>query len=210
MRYLKECFAVLTVLAVASVGSAATVGTFEVDFLGVEYNGDGTSTWTYKVSSDDDNQTGALSHWTLELCPDATVVSPTTSYTTIASYNGATGRADITYEVEIGNDPTLGIYGIKFQDAKDANGDEANLGEDGVMEMDIFQFTLDKHYAVSDGITVMHNDVGVKNQDTAVGVIQGPAIDCTTHVVPVPAAAWMGLSLLGGIGLSRKIRRGNA
>ena len=189
---------------------AATVGTFEVDFLDVSYNGDGTSTWTYKVSSDTDSQTHALSHWTLELCPDATVVSPIGTYTTIDSFTDGggtmyTGRADITYTVVLGLDTPSGVSGIKYEDAKNAAGDEDNLGEDGAMEMDIFQFTLDKHYAVDDtnlAATKAGGDV-----DTA--TILGPSLDCETHVVPVPAAGWMGAALLGLMGIT-KARRNRA
>ncbi len=192
-------------------GSAATVGDFEVDFLDVMYNVDGTSTWTYKVSSDSDTRTSALSHWTLKLCPDAHVVSPTGTYETITPFvDGGghifTGRSGIFYTVVLGNDATTGISGIKFEDAVDAAGDEANLGEDGIMEMDIFQFTLDKHYVVDDTVMVATKASGEIGQS----IIMGPSLQCETHTVPVPAAAWTGLAALTGLLTTRKARQHHA
>ncbi len=191
---------------------AATVGDFEVDFLDVSYNIDGTSTWTYKVTSDADTKTKALSHWTLQLCDDAVVVSPIGSYTTLSSFTDGggdtfTGRADITYTVVLGLDATSGVSGIKYEDAVDASGDTANLGENGVMEMDLFQFTLDQHYVVDNTVLAATKAGGAV--DTA--TILGPSLDCHTQtvVVPTPAASGLGAGLLGLMVLA-KARKKNA
>ena len=205
LKHLKKMiFTIGAGLVLASSATAATVGDFEIDFLGVDYNADGTSTWTYKVASDTDTSTMALSHWALELCEDVQIIEPAEgegTYTTLASFDGFTGRADITYDVVYDLDPTTGIDGIKFENATNALGEEDNLGEDGVMEMDIFQFTLDQHYAVDT------NGVGVvAGPGSDLGMIDGPSLDC--HLVPVPAASWMGLSLLAGLGVVRKWQMG--
>jgi hypothetical protein len=146
----------------------ADLGIFTVSFLGKTDNPDGTSTWTYAVTSDDlpgSEGSPALSHWDLGLCsPAIDGVSPGhgETYTTIGSFDGTTGREGIEYTVEIVLDPHTGIRGIKFEDG------DPNLGEDGQVETDIFQFTLDDHY------DTMCVEVGTKaggevNQDYILG-----------------------------------------
>ena len=55
--------------------SVVTLQGFGIELLGVTDNGDDTFTWTYRVTSDGDDHTKALSHWTLALC-DIDVVIP--------------------------------------------------------------------------------------------------------------------------------------
>ncbi|HID93039.1 MAG TPA: hypothetical protein EYP60_02980, partial [bacterium (Candidatus Stahlbacteria)] len=78
--------------------SLTTLQGFKIEFLGVDDNDDGTYTWTYKITSDGDRRTPALSHWTLALCDNAinTVVpGDSNTYTTIPSFDGHTGRSGI-------------------------------------------------------------------------------------------------------------------
>jgi hypothetical protein len=164
--------------AQGSCPDEANFGIFIVSFLGKTDNPDGTSTWTYAVTSD--NETGAqgspaLSHWDLGLCsPAIDGVSPGhgETYTTVGSFDGATGRAGIEYTVEIGLNPHTGIRGIKFE-----NGDP-NLGEDGQVETDIFQFTLDDHYDTT-CVEVGTKGGGEVNQ----GYILGPACGTTALIL---------------------------
>ena len=148
------------------------VGGFTIAFLGVEYNADGTSTWTYSITSD--SATGpdsrALSHWVLEICePAIGGVTPADTYTTIGTFDGVLGREEITYDVVIGLDAGgTDITGIKFEDG------EPNLGEEGKEETDIFQFTLDDHYVVTPV------QVGTKaGKKTDTDYISGPACSLT-------------------------------
>lgn len=94
---------------------------YQVDLVSNEDNGDGTNTFTYAVTGL--NPPNALSHWTLgiDTCLDS-LVSPTgNSYTTVTSIpqcGDGTYDCEVShYSVETGNDATLGINGIKFQDA---------------------------------------------------------------------------------------------
>jgi hypothetical protein len=161
-----------------SCGDEADLGIFTVSFLGKTDNPDGTSTWTYAVTSDNvpgSEGSPALSHWDLGLCyPAIESVSPGhgETYTTIGSYGVTVGREGIDYTVEIGLDPHTGIRGIKFE-----NGDP-NLGEDGKEETDIFQFTLDKHYD-TECVPVGTKAGGEVNQ----GYILGPACSTTAIIL---------------------------
>ncbi|MBN1259607.1 MAG: hypothetical protein JXB35_02910 [Anaerolineae bacterium] len=147
----------------------AVIGGFTVCFVGKNDNADATSTWTYAIQSDDDNKTAALSHWVLELCPAVLDdVSPNDgdNYTTPGSFGNIMGRAGINYTIAVGQDPTLGITGIKFEDG------EPNLGEDGAVETDIFQFTLP-----TDNIGYAPIQVGTKaGQNRITGAILGPRL----------------------------------
>jgi len=86
-------------VAMASANGALEIGrgrdAHRFEFLGVDYNKDGTSTWIYRVTS---GRRPSLSHWVLEvdrsLSDDAIV--------------------DASEDCEVGKDPTTGIYGFKF------------------------------------------------------------------------------------------------
>ncbi|PTX60412.1 putative secreted protein (Por secretion system target) [Kordia periserrulae] len=75
---------------------------FIFEFLGVQYNLDGTSTWTYKVTGNGARR--SLSHWKLKLYDDHTVNS--------ASPN--------TWEAHV--DPHFQYYGIKWDSSVNKNG----------------------------------------------------------------------------------------
>lgn len=77
---------------------------FKFEFDGVTNNGNGTSTWTYTVTGVGANRD--LSHWVLALCEDHEIID--------ASYPG---------KWEVVNDPTTGIYGIKWDKEVGKNGD---------------------------------------------------------------------------------------
>ena len=49
--------------AVAAASDTLVVDDHRFEYLGVEYNADGTSTWTYRVTS---GEKPSLSHWVLE------------------------------------------------------------------------------------------------------------------------------------------------
>ena len=148
---------------------AAVVGGFTVCFIGKTDNSDNTSTWTYAVQSDDDEATPALSHWSLQLCPAALpYVEPNDgdTYLTPADFDGFEGREGIEYTVVLGPDPTTGTGGIKYEDGT------PNLGEDGQVETDIFQFTMP-----TQNIAVGETTFGIKAADGYTGTIQGPVFE---------------------------------
>jgi hypothetical protein len=182
MKIRKATIGIVVVLLVLVLASAASVAAyspipddcldtveiagFTVCFAGKEDNGDNTTTWTYAVQSDGENSTPALSHFTLQLCPTTYPhVEPGQgdTYTTPASYNSITGREGIEYIVEIGEDPTTGVEGIKFEEG------EPLLGEDGAIEVDIFQFDLP-----TENIGIGEINVGIKAADAYTGTIDGP------------------------------------
>jgi VCBS repeat-containing protein len=74
-----------------------SVGGHTFEYLGVTYNDDGTSTWTYRVTS---GRKPSLSHWVLEFDPslkESNIVNASEDYT-------------------VGNDPSTELYGIKFDE----------------------------------------------------------------------------------------------
>lgn len=155
------------------------VGDFTIYFLDVTYNPDGTSTWTYSVSSDCATRppSYALSHWVLEICQparDGATPGDGDTYTTLASFSNVSGRAGIDYTIRVGLDGSdTGISGIKYEDARHSDGSSADLGEGG-FETDIFQFTLDAPYETTPV------QVGTKADGLIVtDVILGPACDST-------------------------------
>lgn len=145
------------------------IGGFTVCLAGYDDNGDGTTTWTYAVQSDDQNSTSALSHLDIELCPTTyPYVEPGNgeTYSTPAVYRTFNGREGIEYTVQIGIEPSTYVSGLKFE------GGEPNLGEDGVVEVDIFQFTLP-----TKNIGVGQISFGIKASDAATGSILGPVFE---------------------------------
>jgi hypothetical protein len=144
---------------------------FTVCFAGQDDNNDGTTTWTYAVKSDGENSTAALSHLTIQLCPTTyPYVEPghEDTYTTPGSYKTITGREGIEYIVQIGEDPTTGVGGIKFEEG------EPLLGEDGAVEVDIFQFDLP-----TQNIGVGEITFGIKAAGDYTGTIDGPTFQDT-------------------------------
>ncbi|WP_298515440.1 SdrD B-like domain-containing protein [uncultured Kordia sp.] len=75
---------------------------FLFEFLGVHYNLDGTSTWTYKVTGNGARRN--LSHWKLKLLDEHNVISSSPN----------------TWEVHV--DPHFQYYGIKWDSSVNKNG----------------------------------------------------------------------------------------
>lgn len=142
------------------------LGGFTICFIDKTDDADGFSTWTYAIQSDDDNKTGALSHWVIQTCPTTfEYVQPGDgeTYTTPGSFGPFSGRAGINYKALVGMDPTTGVSGLKFEDG------EPGLGEDGAVETDIFQFRLP-----TANIGIGDTQVAVKNRNVYTGIISGP------------------------------------
>jgi len=154
---------------------------FEVCFVHVGYNNDGTSTWTYTVQNMQQVQQGAeLSNWALELCDPTFGLLPITTWTTPAAFSHAAppspsdthfGEAGATYDVTVSlgqNINRYGFPGIKW----DATGNKLGLGE-----THIFQFGLNAHYAFTAGL-----DLGVGTKDGG-----GPQVDRLLHGIGGPS-----------------------
>ncbi|HPN37501.1 MAG TPA: SdrD B-like domain-containing protein, partial [Melioribacteraceae bacterium] len=122
---------------------AQKIGDYQIDYLGVTYNYQAnTTTFSYKVTGDGSGKD--LSHWVVALCAGHQVISS-------------------NYNYEVNTDPTLGIYGIKWDVPVSINGTKT------------FTFTLRGIYPVS---TV---EAGVKaGQGKYYGNIPGPDCDPIT------------------------------
>jgi len=128
-----------------------SLGGFQFEFDGMVENINGTSTWTYTVTgmapSGSGNEFHDLSHWVLALCDDHGVNSGT-----------PTGW-------ELNTDPTLGVYGIKWDKEINKFGGTAT-----------FSFTLDGLYDV-----IPINVVAFKaSGDLFYCTIPGPSCEGTT------------------------------
>jgi len=227
--------AVILLLVSAGLVAAATTITllgYQIDFLGSTNNGNGTSTWTYAVTADGDEDKG-LSHWTLGI--DACfgpIVAPANGaqYTT---KTGAEFGCGTTYNCEVaqctvvhGTDPTTGVNGIKFEDCDPQLGGStlaAGAAASGPAAVDatsrtqIFQFTVEG--ATNAGGPV---NVAVKpGRGTASGTLTGPACQpnvvalqnfggSSTSAAPAPRTLFAGALIFGlaGIVLSWRSARG--
>jgi len=106
-------------LALGAVGDdLLKVGEHVFEFRGVDYNGDGTSTWYYTVTS---GTKPALSHWVLEFDP---------------SVLGMRNVVSCSEQYEVNTDPKTGVYGLKF-DGGYRDGETRDV-----------MFTLDRWYTV--------------------------------------------------------------
>ena len=76
-------------------------GRFKVTFVGVTCSG-GNSTWCYDVTWT--GQGNALSHITFGVCDELTA----------ANFVSATINGTPTTAIEFGEDPTTGVFGVKF------------------------------------------------------------------------------------------------
>lgn len=126
--------AAMMVVLLAGLVLAADTTTlqgYEIEFLGATQDGT-NSTWTYAISTTG-VETSGLSHWTLAVGSCATVVAPSPgSYTTPTDHERC-GQdltcLEATYnEVEIGDDPTTGVSGVKFGDANEEQLSQSNGG----------------------------------------------------------------------------------
>ena len=88
--------------AAASGDAVLVVGGHTFEYLGVTYNDDGTSTWTYRVTS---GSRPSLSHWVLELDPSL----------------GESNVVDALEDYEVNTDRRMDLYGLKFDEGYDDN-----------------------------------------------------------------------------------------
>lgn len=132
---------VLTVLSLvvltAAPALATEVGPYDVTFVTMRYDypTSGNSTWYYTVSSTSGH---AISHVVFELGACCTVKDAGlwTDFTTLTSWWG-------TGNIEVNQDPTTGVFGIKF----DVGFDEGETRN--------YYFTVEGNHAVQEGgITV--------------------------------------------------------
>lgn len=181
--------AVILLLVSAGLVVAATTITllgYQIDFLGFTNNPDNTSTWTYAVTADGDEEKG-LSHWTLGI--DAcfgSIVAPANGaqYTTKTgaefgcgtTYNCEAAQCTVVY----GIDPTTGVNGIKFEDCSPqltGNALAAGAASSGPAAAEatprtqIFQFTVQGQPNEGGPVTVALKP----GQNTAEGTLIGPA-----------------------------------
>ncbi len=139
LQFILHTFLVFIFVGLTNI-NAQKIGDYQIDFLGVTYNYQAnTTTFSYKVTGDGSGKD--LSHWVVALCSGHQVVSS-------------------NYNYEVNTDPTLQIYGIKWDVAVTINGTKT------------FTFTLRGIYPVA---TVQ---AGVKaGQGLYYGNIPGP--DCS-------------------------------
>ncbi len=104
--------------AVVSRGDVLRVDNHSFEFRGVTYNSDGTSTWSYNVTS---GRKPALSHWVLGFDP---------------SLLRASNVISCSERYEVNTDPTTGVYGLKF---------DGGYKDDETRSV---TFTLDGRYSV--------------------------------------------------------------
>jgi hypothetical protein len=133
------------------------VGGHTFEYLGVTYNDDGTSTWTYSVTS---GSQPAITHWVIELDP--------------ASEASSVLAASENYAV--GDDPGTGLYGLKFVDGyEDEENREVIFTLDAWCEIDDIRVGIDAGDDVRIGEflagpgpgTVEGNQAPVANDDSA-------------------------------------------
>jgi hypothetical protein len=189
--------------------SSVTLDRYVVDLVSVT-SGEGSVEWVYAVTANPANppqQGQGLSHWTLAVDPECyAIVEPACGelyQTPVDAVFGCGTDYECTtavYEVTHGEDPTLGLYGIMFQQV---GGDQ--LGSDN-LTTHIFTFTVsyaEKAYRGDTG-------VGVKFGTTPVcGDIDGPvcgpsAVTLTGLSVDGAGSSSLvtiGLALFGGLGL---------
>lgn len=122
-RFLILLVALLVPTAIIMAAGSVIVDNFQIDLVEHVDNGDDTHTFIYAVTAI--SQTQELSHWTLgiDTCLDHLVApqpgGPYTTVTDIAGCGDGTYQCqEATYSAVIGGvDPTLGINGLKFEDA---------------------------------------------------------------------------------------------
>ena len=115
--------------ATARGGDTLNVGGHTFEYLGVTYNYDGTSTWTYRVSS---AEKPSLSHWVLgcsSSLKDSNVVDASEAY-------------------DVGSDPRTGLYGVKFDQGYCSGTDDDDRRQWATCETRLVSFTLDAWYEV--------------------------------------------------------------
>jgi fibro-slime domain-containing protein len=135
---------------------------FEICFVGVDFNGDGTSTWSYTVRERGVPGGKDLSHWNLKLDQSHGVVGWTPA-----------APEQHVIAVSVGVDGSTGLYSIKW-DVADAFGND--------LQPVLFTVTLDKEYfggTIATGVLAK----GGNNADSA--DFFGPTIMLSTNGTPL-------------------------
>ena len=124
--------------------SAIDLGGHTIEFVGVVYNGDGTSTWTYDVTATTGERRG-ISHWMIAWC------------------GGEASVIDTSWDPwSYGKDQSTGLWGIKFDELSEGLNDFKG-------ETRTFWFILDDHYPSSLVPVGIKDGAG-----SYVGLITGP------------------------------------
>ncbi len=139
MRGTKALVVVLMLLGMVLVSAgpafAEAVGPYDVSFVTMQYNypDPGYSTWYYTVTSPGD--ANAISHLVLELgaCCSVVDAGEWEDYFTLTSWWN-------TDKIEVTQDPTTGVFGIKFDDGF-ADGETRN-----------YYFTVEGNHALEPGM----------------------------------------------------------
>ncbi|QXD16220.1 T9SS type A sorting domain-containing protein [Rhodocaloribacter litoris] len=165
-----------TSTVITTNNSAATI---TIEFLGKVDNGNGTYTWSYRVTETSGKD---LSHWILGLCMD---LSKVIAYTPGASDAGIG-------DVEKGPDGGgTSITGIKWEVEDDFDDNGTDGGDSR-----IFSFTLNMDFAIGPvPVGVKSGGSGGPSQQAGTGSINGPV--CTTGdlcvgVDPADLPSWDG------------------
>jgi hypothetical protein len=189
--------------------SSVTLDRYIVDLVSVTSD-DGSAEWVYAVSANPANppQPGqGLSHWTLAINPECyAIVAPACGELYQTPVDPAFGCGtdyectSAVYQVAHGSDPTLGLYGIKYEQVAGEP-----LGRDN-LTTHVFTFTV----SYAENAYIGDTGVGVKFGTTPVtGVIDGPV--CGPSAVTLTRLSLdgtssnslltIGLALFGGLGL---------
>ncbi|MBI5503472.1 MAG: DUF4215 domain-containing protein [Deltaproteobacteria bacterium] len=169
-------------LAWSAAAHAVAVGPHSVDFVTVRYDypSAGRSTWYYTARSDGDSN--AISHVVFALGTCASVVEAGTWGPTQNDLD-----PDPDY-VEVGLDPTTGVYGVKFDrgfdsdeersSGDDCDSDAARSSRDDDCDSDVtrnYYFTLNGNYGQSATIVAVKYATLVSTAS-----ITGPSPTCST------------------------------
>lgn len=171
-RFFVLILALLIPTAIVAAAETATVGNFQIDLVNHVTNPDDTDTFTYAVTATGPTQ--ALSHWTLgiDTCVDHLVSPQAGPYTTVTNLAECGGSPYLcqasNYTVVTGNDPTLQLNGIKFEDGSP----QLTEGNTHVFEITVEEFAY-----------LTEVNVGAKyGQNERLAKIDGPVCGTGTAV----------------------------
>jgi len=160
LRTLSMITFLLVLLALPlSAQQSSTVSGYTVTFDGVQYDTSaGTSTWNYTIVWDESVYKHELSHLTIGICSEATVVSATPG------------------GYEAGPDGSTGVFGIKWE--------QKFLNVQNGIPVSV-SFTLDGLYAVgSVGYASKSKDDNIGTIDGPTCLIANPSLSVTKNCVP--------------------------
>lgn len=158
------------------------VDAYEVTFVSAEFNGDGTSTWTYHVA---ELPTGKdLSHWNIALAPSQEIVAGGTTPGYDYGVDGSTGVFGIKWDVAesfnagtfkftlteqfVGQDSSVNVVakGGKNHDVGDIFGPTDSVAGDGDTPYPMSVTLMDADLGDSDGSFGASDTGGVESSDT--------------------------------------------